>query len=39
MLTGHGKLRSYLYRFKLTDIPMCPCEEEEEEEGEEEEEE
>jgi hypothetical protein len=28
MLTGHGKLRSYLYRFGLTDNPMCPCEEE-----------
>jgi len=27
MLTGHGKLRSYLYRFGLTDNPMCPCEE------------
>jgi len=23
MVTGHGKLRSYLYRFKLTDNPMC----------------
>jgi hypothetical protein len=29
MVTGHGKLRSYLYRFGLTDNPMCPCEEEE----------
>jgi len=29
MLTGHGTLRSYLYRFGLTDNPMCPCEEEE----------
>ena len=28
MLTGHGKLRSYLYRFGLTDNPMCPREEE-----------
>jgi len=32
MLTGHGKLRSYLHRFGLTDNPMCPCEEEEVEE-------
>jgi len=39
LLTGHGKLRSYLYRFGLTDNPMCPCEEEEEKEEEEEEEE
>ena len=30
MATGQGKLRSYLYRFGLTDNPMCPCEEEEE---------
>ena len=30
MLTGHGKIRSYLYRFGLTDTAMCPCEEEEE---------
>ena len=29
MLTGHGKIGSYLYRFGLTDNPMCPCEEEE----------
>ena len=34
-VTGHGKLRSYLHRFGLTDNPMCPCEEEEEEEEEE----
>jgi hypothetical protein len=32
MVTGHGKLRSYLHRFGLKDNPMCPCEEEEEEE-------
>jgi hypothetical protein len=31
MVTGHGKLRSYLHRFGLTDNPKCPCEEEEEE--------
>jgi hypothetical protein len=29
MVTGHGKLRSYLHRFGLTDIPMCPGNEEE----------
>jgi hypothetical protein len=29
MVTGHGKLRSYLYRFGITNNPMCPCEEEE----------
>jgi hypothetical protein len=26
MLTGHGKLRSYLHRFGLTDNAMCLCE-------------
>jgi len=30
MVTGHGKLRSYLHRCGLTDNPMCPCKEEEE---------
>jgi hypothetical protein len=25
MLTGHGKLRSYFYRFGITDNLMCPC--------------
>ena len=30
MLIGHGKIRSYLYRFGLTNNAMCPCEEEEE---------
>ena len=29
VLTGHGKISSYLHRFGLTDNPMCPCEEEE----------
>jgi len=29
MVTGHGKLRSYLHRFRLTDNPICPCKEEE----------
>ena len=28
MLTGHGKIRSHLYRFGLTDNAMCTCEEE-----------
>jgi len=28
MLTGHGNIKSYLYRLGLTDNPMCPCEEE-----------
>jgi hypothetical protein len=23
--TGHGKLRSYLHRFKIIEDPMCPC--------------
>jgi len=25
LLTGHGKLRSYFYRFKILDNPICPC--------------
>jgi pyruvate-formate lyase len=29
MLTGHGKIRSYLYRFGLRDNALCLCEEEE----------
>jgi hypothetical protein len=29
MVTGHGKLRSYLYRFGLKNNPKCPYEEEE----------
>jgi len=29
MLTGHGKIISYLYRFGITENRMCPCEEEE----------
>ena len=29
MLTGHGNIKSYLYRLVLTYIRMCPCEEEE----------
>jgi hypothetical protein len=27
LVTGHGKTRSYLHRFKLADDPMCPCNE------------
>jgi len=30
MVIGHRKLRSYPYRFGLTDNPKCPYEEEEE---------
>ena len=25
MVTGHGKIRSYLHRFAFTDNPKCPC--------------
>jgi hypothetical protein len=25
LVTGHGKTKSYLHRFKLADDPMCPC--------------
>jgi hypothetical protein len=25
VVTGHGKLRFYLYRFKIIDDPTCPC--------------
>jgi hypothetical protein len=25
MLTGHGNIKDYLHRFKLTDSPMCSC--------------
>ena len=27
LVTGHGKSRSYLHRFKLADDPTCPCNE------------
>jgi len=27
LFTGHGKTKSYLYRFKLADDPSCPCNE------------
>jgi len=25
MMTGHGNIKSYIYRFKLTTSPKCPC--------------
>ena len=25
IVTGHGKLRSYFHRFKITEDPMCLC--------------
>jgi hypothetical protein len=25
MVTGHGKTRAYLHRFKITEIATCPC--------------
>jgi hypothetical protein len=28
LVTGHGKTKSYLHRFKLMDDPACPCSEE-----------
>jgi hypothetical protein len=27
IVTGHGKMKAYLHWFKLTDNPMCPCNE------------
>jgi hypothetical protein len=30
MVTGHGKLTSYLQRFGLIDNPQCPCDDGEE---------
>jgi hypothetical protein len=27
LVTGHGKTKAYLYRFKLIDSPTCPCNE------------
>ena len=29
IISGHGKTKAYLNRFKLTDNPMCPCNERE----------
>jgi len=28
IVSGHGKTKSYLHRFKLIDNPMCPCDDE-----------
>ena len=25
MMTGHSNIKSYLYRYKIIDSPMCPC--------------
>jgi hypothetical protein len=25
MITGHGKLKSYLHKFKTIESPTCPC--------------
>ena len=25
MTTGHGNIKSYLHRFKITESPPCPC--------------
>jgi len=25
MVTGHGNIKTYLYRFKIKDSPMCSC--------------
>jgi len=25
MVTGHGNIKSYLYKYKILDSPMCPC--------------
>jgi len=25
MVTGHGSIKSYLYKYKIVDSPMCPC--------------
>jgi hypothetical protein len=25
MVTGHGKTKAYLHRFKIRDTPTCPC--------------
>jgi len=25
MVTGHGNIKSYLYKHKIIDSPMCPC--------------
>jgi len=33
IVSGHGKTKAYLNRFKLIDDPMCPCNEEEQSVG------
>jgi len=25
MVIGHGNIKSYLYKYKIIDSPMCPC--------------
>jgi len=25
MVTGHGNIKTYLYKYKTLDSPMCPC--------------
>ena len=25
MVTGHGDIKAYLYRFKIIEAPNCPC--------------
>jgi len=25
IVTGHGNIKSYLYKYKIIDNPMCPC--------------
>jgi hypothetical protein len=25
MVTGHGNIKSYLYKYKIIDSSMCPC--------------
>jgi hypothetical protein len=25
VVTGHGNIKSYLYKYKIMDSPMCPC--------------
>jgi len=25
MVTGHGNIKAYLYRFKIIEAPNCPC--------------
>jgi hypothetical protein len=25
IVTGHGNIKAYLYKYKIIDKPMCPC--------------